>query len=127
MKEDSLAPVASAITLTGDPLSLFETQAKEYQDEVLCCPRARRFLASGWCHRWRLRNPVDGGRGLLDRGEERERQGVVQLRLQPGHQERHSRLGISKMMHKIYKTLFFATLSILLWVGSVILSFFGGM
>lgn len=31
------------------------------------------------------------------------------------------------MMHKIYKTLFFALLSIFFWVGSVILAFFGGM
>lgn len=30
------------------------------------------------------------------------------------------------MMYRIYKTLFFALLSVLFWVGSVILAFFGG-
>jgi hypothetical protein len=31
------------------------------------------------------------------------------------------------MMLKIYKTLFYATLASLIWVGSMILAFFGGM
>lgn len=30
------------------------------------------------------------------------------------------------MMYRIYKTLFFALLSIVFWIGSVILAFFGG-